>query len=136
MADASPAPPAPLLLLEGLATTRAIRRYRDEPIPDADLATMFFAATRAPQGSNRQGFRFVVLRDGPNAAEARQLLQSGAARPRRGPASSGRAGRSACGAARGRRPVTTPALAPAPTRPRPAWRPRCSTSPTTSARRR
>ena len=54
-------------MLEGIATTRAIRRYRDEPIPDEDLAAMFFAATRAPQGSNRQGFRFVVLRDGPRA---------------------------------------------------------------------
>lgn len=70
----------PLPLLEGIATTRAIRRYRDETIPDEDLATMFFAATRAPQGSNRQGFRFVVLRDGPRAAEARRLLQAGAER--------------------------------------------------------
>ena len=41
---------------------------------------MFFAATRAPQGSNRQGFRFVVLRDGPRAREARRLLAEGAAR--------------------------------------------------------
>jgi nitroreductase len=61
-------------LLEGLATTRAIRRYRDEPIPDEDLSTMLFSATRAPTGSNRQGFRFVVLRDGPVAMEAKQLL--------------------------------------------------------------
>jgi nitroreductase len=71
---------APLPLLEGIATTRSIRRYLDEPIPEEDLATMFFAATRAPQGSNRQGFRFVVLRDGPRAVEARRLLQAGAVR--------------------------------------------------------
>jgi nitroreductase len=31
-------------------------------------------ATRAPSGSNRQGFRFVVLRDGPRAAQAKALL--------------------------------------------------------------
>jgi nitroreductase len=74
MADADPT------LLDGIATTRSIRRYRDEPIPDADLARMFFAATRAPQGSNRQGFRFVVLRDGPRAREARRLLTGAAAR--------------------------------------------------------
>jgi nitroreductase len=80
MPDAPRATPAALPLLEGIATTRAIRRYRDEPIPDEDLAAMFFAATRAPQGSNRQGFRFVVLRDGPRAAEARRLLQAGATR--------------------------------------------------------
>lgn len=61
-------------LLEGLLTTRAIRRYTDEPIPDADLATIMFAATRAPSGSNRQNFRFVVLRDGPVATEAKSLL--------------------------------------------------------------
>ena len=31
-------------LLEGLATTRAIRRYTDEPISDADLARVRRAA--------------------------------------------------------------------------------------------
>lgn len=61
-------------LLDGLLTTRAIRRFTDEPIPDEALATMFFAATRAPTGSNRQPFRFVVLRDGPAAVEAKAVL--------------------------------------------------------------
>jgi nitroreductase len=61
-------------LLDALATTRAIRRYRPAPIPDEDLARILFAATRAPSGSNRQSFRFVVLRDGPRAAEAKALL--------------------------------------------------------------
>jgi len=57
-----------------VTTTRAIRRYRPDAIPDADLARMLFAATRAPSGSNRQPFRFLVLRDGPQATEARALL--------------------------------------------------------------
>lgn len=61
-------------LLEGLATTRAIRRFRPDPIPDDDLQKMFFAATRAPSGSNRQPFRFVVLRDGDRATRAKALL--------------------------------------------------------------
>ncbi len=61
-------------LLEGMATTRAIRRYRDEPIPDEALSAMLFAATRAPTGSNRQGFRFLVLTDGPRATAAKALL--------------------------------------------------------------
>lgn len=61
-------------VLHALATTRAIRRYTDEPIPDDDLSRILFAATRAPSGSNRQGFRFVVLRDGPAATEAKSLL--------------------------------------------------------------
>ena len=65
---------APVDLLTGLATTRAIRRYRDEPVPDDDLATILWHATRAPSGSNRQPFRFVVLRDGPRARQAKAVL--------------------------------------------------------------
>lgn len=61
-------------LLEGMATTRAIRRYTDDPIPEDDLATILWHATRAPSGSNRQPFRFVVLRDGPVATQAKALL--------------------------------------------------------------
>ena len=63
-------------LLEGIATTRAIRRFRAEPIPEADLASILWHATRAPSGSNRQPFRFVVLRNGPRAVEAKALLGS------------------------------------------------------------
>lgn len=61
-------------LLDAIATTRAIRRIRPDPIPDDDLAKMLFAASRAPTGSNRQGFRFLVLRDGPKAQEAKRLI--------------------------------------------------------------
>src|SRR5690606_15946142 len=61
-------------ILDALATTRAIRRYLPDPIPDDDLARILFAATRAPSGSNRQSFRFVVLRDGERAARAKSLL--------------------------------------------------------------
>lgn len=61
-------------VLEALATTRAIRRYRDAPIPDFDLATILWHAARAPSGSNRQPFRFIVLRDEPATAEPRALL--------------------------------------------------------------
>jgi nitroreductase len=64
----------PVSLIDGIATTRSIRRYTDDPIPDDDLSTILFSATRAPTGSNRQGFRFVVLRDGPVAAEAKAVL--------------------------------------------------------------
>ena len=59
-------------LYDGLTTTRAIRRFTDEAVSDEDLAAILFAATRAPSGSNRQPFRFLVLRDG--AAEVRSLL--------------------------------------------------------------
>src|SRR5271165_623174 len=65
-------------LLEGITTTRAIRRYRREPVPPDALRAMLFAATRAPSGSNRQPFRFIVLTDGPKAREAKRLLGEGA----------------------------------------------------------
>ena len=67
-------------LLEGMATTRAIRRYRPEPVPDDVLRDILFAATRAPSGSNRQGFRFIVLTDGDRAAEAKRLIGTAARR--------------------------------------------------------
>ncbi len=67
-------------LLEGLCSTRAIRRYRDEPVPDDVLRAVLFAATRAPSGSNRQPFRFVVLRDSPVAQQAKALIGDGARR--------------------------------------------------------
>lgn len=66
--------PDGVLLLDGLASTRTIRRYTAEPVPDADLASILFHATRAPSGSNRQPVRYLVLRDGSTAAEAKALL--------------------------------------------------------------
>ncbi len=66
--------PEPVSLLEGLATTRAIRRYTTDPVREPDLAQILWHAGRAPSGSNRQPFRFLVLRDGPNAQAAKELL--------------------------------------------------------------
>lgn len=66
-------------LLEGIASTRSIRRYRDEPVPAEVLRAVAFAATRAPSGSNRQPFRMLVLTDGERADRAKQLI-GGAAR--------------------------------------------------------
>ncbi len=70
----APIPNDTIGLLEGLLSTRAIRRYTDEPIPPDALRTIMFAATRAPSGSNRQPFRFIVLTDGPNAVAAKALI--------------------------------------------------------------
>ena len=76
----APLPSDTVGLLEGLTTTRAIRRYRDEPVPPETLRAILFAATRAPSGSNRQPFRFLVLTDGPNALEAKKLIGDAARR--------------------------------------------------------
>ncbi len=64
-------------LLTGLATTRAIRRIAPDPIPDDDLSTILWHATRAPSGTNRQPTRFLVLRDGDDATAAKGLLARG-----------------------------------------------------------
>jgi nitroreductase len=64
-------------LLDGLATTRAIRRFLPDPIPEPDLAKILWSATRAPSASNLQPLRFVVLRDGPRSASARLALREG-----------------------------------------------------------
>ena len=63
-----------LPLLEALATTRSIRRYTDDPIPDDDLREILWYAGRAPSGSNRQPFRFLVLRDTPAGRAGKALL--------------------------------------------------------------
>ncbi len=61
-------------LLEGLTSTRSIRRYLDERVPPEALRSMLFAATRAPSGSNRQPFRMIVLTDSPKAIEAKRII--------------------------------------------------------------
>jgi len=76
----SPLPSVTVGLFEVLTTTRAIRRYRDEPVPPAALRAILFAATRAPSGSNRQPFRFLVLTDGPMARAAKKLIGESARR--------------------------------------------------------
>ena len=73
-------PPDSVGLLQGLVTTRAIRRYTSEPIPREVLRAILFAATRAPSGSNRQPFRFLTLTDGPKAQQAKHLIGEAARR--------------------------------------------------------
>src|ERR1700704_1733835 len=65
-----PLPSDTVGLLDGMVTTRAVRRSRAEPV----LRAVLFAATRAPSGSNRQPFRFLVLTDGPKARQAKALI--------------------------------------------------------------
>ena len=50
-------------VFEALYTTRAMRRVSDDPIPDDVLKQMIDAGIRAPSGSNRQGWKFIVVTD-------------------------------------------------------------------------
>lgn len=78
--DETPTPADTVGLLDGIATTRSIRRYLDEPVPESVLRDICFAASRAPTGSNRQAFRLMVLTEGPVAQQAKQLVADGAQR--------------------------------------------------------
>ncbi len=72
-----PEPAADVDLYTGIITTRAIRRYQPDDIPDEDLNKLLFAATRAPSGHNRQPFRFLVVRRTPEMAAVREVLTRG-----------------------------------------------------------
>jgi nitroreductase len=61
-------------VLDVLATARSIRRYQFDAVPEEDLNRILWTATRAPSGTNRQPFRFLVLRDGDRAQRARTVL--------------------------------------------------------------
>lgn len=69
-ADARPPEPGPIdiasigedvPLLEGLRTTRAIRRLRPDPVPPALIRKVCEAGTFAPSGGNRQPWSFVAV---------------------------------------------------------------------------
>lgn len=50
-------------LYEAMASTRAVRRLRPEPIPEPVLRRVLEAATWAPSGGNRQAWRIIAVRD-------------------------------------------------------------------------
>ena len=47
--------------IEAIMTTRAIRRFSDEPVDDDDIATCLRAAQQAPSGGNVQPQQYIVL---------------------------------------------------------------------------
>ena len=50
-------------LYEALMTTRAMRRYSDEPVTDEQVEACLRAAVQAPSGGNIQPYQFLVVRD-------------------------------------------------------------------------
>jgi nitroreductase len=55
-------------LLEGIRTTRAIRRLRPDPVPLALIRKVCEAGTFAPSGGNRQPWTFVAVLDAERRA--------------------------------------------------------------------
>ncbi|MCC6628781.1 MAG: nitroreductase family protein [Chloroflexi bacterium] len=64
-------------LFEVISTNRAIRHFRPEPVPDDLIERVLDAAIRAPSGSNRQTWRFLVLRDPAVRATVGTLYKEG-----------------------------------------------------------
>ena len=54
---------APIGAIEAIMTTRAMRRYSDRPVSDADIETCLRAAQQAPSGGNVQPQQYVVVQD-------------------------------------------------------------------------
>lgn len=50
-------------LFETMYTTRALRRFKPDPIPDEVLFQLFDAAIRASSGQNVQDWRFLIVTD-------------------------------------------------------------------------
>ena len=50
-------------LFEALYTQRAIRYFKSDPVPDEMVHKLIEAGTKAPSGGNRQGWKFLVIRD-------------------------------------------------------------------------
>jgi len=48
---------------EAMFTQRSIRRFKSDPIPEADLHLIMEAAVRAPNGGNQQIARFLLVTD-------------------------------------------------------------------------
>lgn len=69
-ADDTETPEAAVELADAMSTTGTCRYYRPDPVPDDVLRRAVELARFAPQGGNRQGVRFLVVRE---AETKRQL---------------------------------------------------------------
>ena len=49
--------------LQTMWTRRSVRKYKPDPVPEADLHLILEAARRAPTGGNRQRWQMVVITD-------------------------------------------------------------------------
>jgi nitroreductase len=61
--------------IEALMTTRAIRRFTDEPVTDDEILTCLRAAQQAPTGGNVQPQQYVVVVDAQQRAAVADLYR-------------------------------------------------------------
>jgi len=60
-----------------VTTQRAMRRLKPDPIPETALRQIMDVAICAPSGGNRQGWRFIVVRDAAKRARLGELYREG-----------------------------------------------------------
>ena len=52
-----------LTVMEAIQQRRSIRKFKPDPVPDELITQMLEAARLAPSGTNRQPWRFQVIKD-------------------------------------------------------------------------
>jgi nitroreductase len=67
-------------LFETIYTTRALRRFKPDPVPDDVLFQLFDAAIRASSGQNAQDWRWIIIRDPGIKRQLREWALEGWAR--------------------------------------------------------
>ena len=53
-----------LTVMEAIEKRRSIRKFKPDPVPDEMINQMLEAARLAPSGTNRQPWRFQIIKDG------------------------------------------------------------------------
>ena len=64
-------------LFQTIYSTRALRRFKPDPVPDEVLFQLFDAAIRASSGQNAQDWRWIIIRDAALKATMRDWALEG-----------------------------------------------------------
>ena len=64
-------------LFEAIYTSRAIRRFKPDPVPDEVITKVLDAAIRAPSGSNEQSWEFIVVKDAAQRKKIGDVYRKG-----------------------------------------------------------
>ncbi|SVB03629.1 uncharacterized protein METZ01_LOCUS156483 [marine metagenome] len=65
-------------IFEAVYSQRAIRKFKNEPVSDEILRRVIEAATKAPSGTNRQPWRFLVVRDSEKRSRIAKMIRTNA----------------------------------------------------------
>lgn len=75
MSEATTAPE--MGVFRAMYTTRAIREFKPDPVPNDVLVKILEAAGQAPSGGNRQPWKFIVIRSQEGKNKVADLVQQG-----------------------------------------------------------